>query len=552
VESQLAPDERKPYFDEDAFQQLLAAAYVIQQQNDLENAVPRRDSSLRRPEPKPEPEETLAIIADTQEMLRSLPYDRTAAANLVAERLLKITRANGIAIAVERDGQLEYCAALGTSAGMAGTSITIPAGASASDAAPETNEAQRADSTPIADLNQNAIALPLRHQGKVSGILEVRFDHADAIQENELTACQLMAGLMTEALARATDLEWKRALATERATMLEALGRIMPQLERLAGEPAPDASAASPSNRQALEAPPFDLSDTLRALNAGVAAELPENHATQSDNCPTCGHTFGGFERFCGKCGTARLASEVIDHDVSSSTEKLEQIPPEAVDSANSFQSGVSSEIPGMSDIAFPADNAPVSATAAETNILSTEDAPPALPPLTGDLDSPAETETASSTNIVSVPAAKDLASPWNSSLRTRQWLESLKQDSEARAWLGRQRANLYVAVAVTLLVVAIMGWGMRWPDPLQAQSKNPPSSLTPFEEFLVKLDLAEPAPVASSSGNPNTQVWVDLHHALYYCPGSDLYGKTPNGKFTTQRDAQLDQFEPAERKNCN
>ena len=51
--------------------------------------------------------------------------------------------------------------------------------------------------------------------------------------------------------------------------------------------------------------------------------------------------------------------------------------------------------------------------------------------------------------------------------------------------------------------------------------------------------------------GNPNTQVWVDVHTALYYCPGSELYGKTADGKFATQRDAQQDQFEPANRKAC-
>jgi hypothetical protein len=41
------------------------------------------------------------------------------------------------------------------------------------------------------------------------------------------------------------------------------------------------------------------------------------------------------------------------------------------------------------------------------------------------------------------------------------------------------------------------------------------------------------------------------VHTALYYCPGADLYGKTPGGKFTSQQDAQQDQFEPANRKAC-
>jgi hypothetical protein len=69
---------------------------------------------------------------------------------------------------------------------------------------------------------------------------------------------------------------------------------------------------------------------------------------------------------------------------------------------------------------------------------------------------------------------------------------------------------------------------------------------------MLISMGLAEAPPTPESKGNPETQVWVDLHTALYYCPGADLYGKTPKGRFTSQRDAQLDQFEPAYRKACD
>jgi hypothetical protein len=73
------------------------------------------------------------------------------------------------------------------------------------------------------------------------------------------------------------------------------------------------------------------------------------------------------------------------------------------------------------------------------------------------------------------------------------------------------------------------------------------------FDKLLIGLGLAEaPDTPASDKGNPNTQVWIDLHTALYYCPGSDLYGQTPNGRFASQHDAQLDQFEPASRKACD
>jgi hypothetical protein len=68
----------------------------------------------------------------------------------------------------------------------------------------------------------------------------------------------------------------------------------------------------------------------------------------------------------------------------------------------------------------------------------------------------------------------------------------------------------------------------------------------------LISLGLAEAPEAPEYKGNPATQVWVDLQTALYYCPGSDLYGKTIKGKFTSQRDALLDQFEPADRKGCD
>jgi hypothetical protein len=67
----------------------------------------------------------------------------------------------------------------------------------------------------------------------------------------------------------------------------------------------------------------------------------------------------------------------------------------------------------------------------------------------------------------------------------------------------------------------------------------------------MVSLGLAEAPPTPVYMGNPDTQVWVDVHTALYHCPGSDLFGKTPDGRLSTQREAQQDQFEPANRKVC-
>jgi hypothetical protein len=159
-------------------------------------------------------------------------------------------------------------------------------------------------------------------------------------------------------------------------------------------------------------------------------------------------------------------------------------------------------------------------------------------------------TEEQASSQIATPTHQTQRLSPWVSAARAYEWLESLQRaSSPGRAWVTRHRADLWVAVSVILLLLVLSGWGSRSAIYGAAQSKVVQPSLTLFERFLVALDLAQPPPVPVYVGNPNVRVWVDLHTALYYCPGAELYGKTPEGKFTTQRDAQLDQFEPAARK---
>jgi hypothetical protein len=118
------------------------------------------------------------------------------------------------------------------------------------------------------------------------------------------------------------------------------------------------------------------------------------------------------------------------------------------------------------------------------------------------------------------------------------------------------------VAVAAFLLLFVILDWGFgpsqigtsaaSGASTLNARRRPKKPELTLFEKMLVGLGVADPPPSPNYVGNPQTQVWVDLHTALYYCPGADLYGKTEGGKLTTQRDAQQDQFEPASRKACD
>jgi hypothetical protein len=535
LEQQTISPQDRPALDEATFQQLLEAAHVIQELKAFEVAG----------RPKSDPAEALAKIVETQDLLRSQTGDLHGAANLIAERLQEITHATGVAIAVMRENQLEYCAATGDAASLAGSLLTTESCVSP-DGQLSTEFVREIE-------GKSSMALPLHHEGKLAGLLEVRFVDADCIQEPEIRSCQLMAGLMTEAIARAIDKEWRQTLASERAAMLEALERIKPQLERLAVGSAEKLAKSAVAPAEIIVKPVPEITPPRIAAPASESRAMSRRDTT----CPQCGYQFGEQELFCGRCGTARpigtmppadwqskygsrwdqgaaengidetgIDREEIDFGPSSSSEPrlAHELTPE-------LSPELKKAIARFSDRAKELETPPENERGLVIGEAKVEDTPPlALEPA-----EPAKSQ-----------------SPWGSATSAQEWLESVHPKSKGGIWLAKHRADLYVGAAVLLLLIVISGWGMR-PAEHTMQSKNPPQpNLTLLEKLLVSLGLAETPPAPVYRGNPNAQVWVDLHTALYYCADSDLYGKTPGGKFTTQRDAQLDQFEPAARKNCN
>jgi len=104
-------------------------------------------------------------------------------------------------------------------------------------------------------------------------------------------------------------------------------------------------------------------------------------------------------------------------------------------------------------------------------------------------------------------------------------------------------RADLYLGAAVFVAALALL-----WP----ASDSPQRAALGPWERTLVMLGIAEaPAPAVHRQGDPGVEVWVDPHTALYYCPGEELYGKAAGGRLSSQREAQMDRFEPASRSAC-
>jgi hypothetical protein len=536
LEQAIISEREKPALDETTFQQLLEAAHVLQEQKAFEVAN----------RPQPNPAEALAEIVETQEFLRSQASDLQVAANVIVERLQRITHASGVAVAVVREDRLEYCAATGDAASLAGTSLPMESSLSADGRLSTEFSREHAD--------KQSIALPLYHEGNLAGLLEIRFD-TESIQESEMRSCQLMAGLMTEAIARAVDREWRQTLAAERAAMLEALERIKPQLERLAVEPAMNVKHAD----EVIEPREDVINLAEETTEAQIQIPISESSAKSGREtvCPQCGYQFGEQELFCGRCGTARPTASSPSGDLQSKWASMWHLQQAAENKQLEETEAAADE----SEITLPTfgEDRPSHEASPE---LSLE-----LRKMMEELShEPSETEAVTvgdSALVINGDVAEDALtpavlepgkthSPWASATKANKWLESLNPKSPGGIWLAKHRADLYVAGAVVLLLIVLSGVGMH-PTDSHIQSKTPAQpNLTLFEKLLINLGLAETPPAPVYLGNPNASVWVDMKHALYYCSDSDLYGKTPGGKYTTQRDAQMDQFEPAARKNCD
>jgi hypothetical protein len=523
-----------PALDEATFQQMLEAAYVLQERS-------RQQPALRR---NVELADTLAEIAATQEVLHSKDWDLKTSARLIAEQLQKITSATGVAVAVIHEDQLEYCAAVGNAASLAGMATPIDSSLS------EFLQTAAADPALVGELlkrhnGKSPFLFPVYHEGTVSGLLDVRFAECDSIPGPEVQSCQVMAGLMGQAIASAAKAEWKQALATERATMLDVLERLRPQLERLAAEPDEETSVEAEGQAEPAEAAPERTAPEIEALLAAMSHAAERNGTGAC--CGQCGYQFGERELFCGRCGTPRLMSAQPEESDFSNT------PPPS-------KSSIATEPPAKKELEessvgpqfveeeplLPPFELTLTQTSSETTLTDGSSAL-ALNRAAEEIAAPEAEQEAKPEIVRSQPQGSSSPATWASAAQALQWLKSLeKPNSPGRVWLAKHRGDVSIAISAMVLLLALTGWGLH---PGSGSANKP--KLTLFERMLVSLGVAEAPPQPAATGNPNVWVWVDVHTALYYCPGSDLYGKTAGGKFVLQRDAQIDQFKPAERASC-
>ena len=69
---------------------------------------------------------------------------------------------------------------------------------------------------------------------------------------------------------------------------------------------------------------------------------------------------------------------------------------------------------------------------------------------------------------------------------------------------------------------------------------------------LLISSTMAQEKPQQQSRGVPTIRVWVDTFYGFYHCPNSKLYGKTKQGAYMTQKQAQDRGYRPAYGTFCN
>jgi hypothetical protein len=305
----------------------------------------------------------------------------------------------------------------------------------------------------------------------------------------------------------------------------------------------PKVADNSSGDRQ--ESPPF-LDEAPSSLPPMLdSGPTPDDSAA---TCRVCGRQFGRDEVFCGNCSMPRLAG-TSSEDLQSKWASMWYMQQaqdtlqneEATPQAFTFKPDLAAAEfdPPLNDSRLWGPSQPVLAPG---NIVPKNRELPALPAFRSldEMEQSAKIE----------PFALTEPTRWGVhavEVRPSASLDNL-QDTlrtfQLRIRTSRRNAAVAIVCLVLLVILAISA--------LSPQHASSQPQLSWFSSLLVNLGLAEvPSRPPVYVGNPDAPVWVDVHTALYYCKGSDLYGKTPGGRFSTQHDAQEDQFESASRLPC-
>ena len=268
---------RKLALDQESFQQLLAAAYALQENKDVLQAGSSENDSVSVFSAIAALRSQILLRVEAVELKVVNPNESTVqpkttaeAAALVADCLKRLTKADGASVCLIVGGYLRHAACSGTAAKVSGGSV-----ASNSLVATERLRNGRAfqSANACSDIRLgpslcvelqigSLLAFPIERHNEIAGLIEVRWTKADAFSDGDERICQLMADLMGEVLEGEE-------------------GEVNPPV------PSPSQNAISEMAKPALTTTENEISSLDDAGRA----------------CRVCGKPLSDDLNFCGSCG---------------------------------------------------------------------------------------------------------------------------------------------------------------------------------------------------------------------------------------------------------
>ena len=214
--------------DRESFQNLLARASLAQEYLDGQKAkCPAVDVP---PEPAigEQPKEpilvdyiqSLSALVAVQRLIATDDVDVDGAMALIADQARNVANASGVAIGLLEGDNLVYRAGSGGAATYIGRHVKATLSVSRASGeilrVENTQTDARIEAAICRQFGAKALLIvPICRGRTVVGAIEILFYDAHAFQDREVRTYQLMAGLVTEAISRAAELELKQALAAE-------------------------------------------------------------------------------------------------------------------------------------------------------------------------------------------------------------------------------------------------------------------------------------------------------------------------------------------------
>jgi GAF domain len=279
---------QNPILDENSFQQLLAAAYTLQEHNEVLRARNARYDQAR----------ISSKIASARSQILADGKDLASAVVLIADCLRSLTGADGASVCLVNDGYLS-CAAC------SGTAAKVPGGAVASNSLVATERLRNGRAFQSANARSDIrlepslclelqigslLAVPIQRNNEVAGLIELRWNNPDAFDDGDESICELAVGLIGEVLDQESGV----------------VTAVTPTADQVAVADNSSAEHLTPITPK-LDAPQLD--DSAPTLPPAVP-EVEVGVSPSPTKCRVCGYPLPGKDEFCGNCGMLAAPSD--------------------------------------------------------------------------------------------------------------------------------------------------------------------------------------------------------------------------------------------------